>query len=355
MTGLGILDSIYYEKVLNRIIQGRLRLRLGDLVLFIDEPSPDILEEAYEVYDRAYEKAYFSGSYVEQEIIELLIQFDLWSPLDDKMAEDLDKTVEDLKVEAYKNSYSKKTLIGIKRQIKHIQEQSARIKLKKKQFEIMSCAGVGNFAKQSWIISKTAKLEDGSEACDAIPLPKIITHYNDNEVSHEVYRKIARTDPWRSMWLGGVKQGNLFGKPTSICDRLKLTLVGYSQMYDNVYENPEAPDERVVEDDDCLDGWFIVQKRQRDKDKKKKEADKLLSNPKIANSQEVFLMAKNQDHAKEIVGLNNELGVQTINSRNKQIDDAGQVHFKNLADVQQDRAISASQAAIAQTRNRSRN
>lgn len=348
------MDSIYYEKVLNRIIKGRLRLRLGDLVLFIDEPSTEILEEAYEIYDTAYEKAYFSGSYVEQEIIELLIRFDLWSPLDDKMAKDLDEKVEDLKVEAFKNSYSKKNLIGIKRQIKQVQQESARIKLKKRQFDIMSCAGVGNFAKQSWIISKTAKLEDGSYACNTIPLPKIITHYNDNEVSHEVYRKIARTDPWRSMWISGVKQGNIFGKPTSSCDRLKLTLVGYSQMYDNVYENPEAPDEKVVEDDDCLDGWFIEQKRKRDKEKKKRETEKMLSNPKIANSQEIFLMAKDTDHAKEILDLNDVRGKQIIEQRNQQIDNAGHIHFKNLGDVQQDRMVAASQAAIQQTKNRQR-
>ena len=65
--------DIYYEKILNRIIQGRLRIRLGDLVLFIYEPSPEILEESYDIYEDAYEKAYFSGSYVKQEILELLI------------------------------------------------------------------------------------------------------------------------------------------------------------------------------------------------------------------------------------------------------------------------------------------
>jgi hypothetical protein len=345
------LDQIYYEKVLNRIIQGRLRIRLGDLVLFIYEPTKEILEESYEIYDAAYEKAYFAGSYVEQEIIELLVSFDLWSPLDDRGAKDLEEKVEDLKVEAFKNSYSKKTLISIKRHIRQVEEQVAKLKYKRRQLDNISCKGLANFAKQSWTISQTAKLEDGSLAHHVIPLPKLMSFYTDNEISSEVFRKIARTDPWRSMWVSCVKQGNAFGMSSSSLDRHKLALVGYSTMYDNVYENPEAPDQKVIDDDDCLDGWFILQKRQRDKDKKKREADKLLSNPKIANSQEVFLMAKDGDHAKEIMSLNNPHGTQVINQRNKEIDDAGQIHFKNLSDVKQDRQMAATQAGISQLKN----
>ena len=47
------MDDIYYEKVLNRIIQGRLRIKLGDLVLYIYEPSNDLKEESFDVYDEA--------------------------------------------------------------------------------------------------------------------------------------------------------------------------------------------------------------------------------------------------------------------------------------------------------------
>ena len=38
-------------------------------------------------------------------------------------------------------------------------------------------------------------------------------------------------------------------------------------MYDNVYESHERPNDKIIEDDDCLDGWFIVQRRKHEKDK----------------------------------------------------------------------------------------
>ena len=81
------MDDIYYEKVLNRIIQGRLRLRLGDLVLFIHEPNKDVVEESFDIYDDYYKTAYFDGVYSGDEIVELLIENDLWSPVDDKNLE----------------------------------------------------------------------------------------------------------------------------------------------------------------------------------------------------------------------------------------------------------------------------
>jgi len=81
------LDDIHYAKILNRIIQGRLRLRFGDLVLFVYQPSQDIIEESFEIYDMAYEEAYLSGSFVEEERLELLIKNDMWSPIDDKNAD----------------------------------------------------------------------------------------------------------------------------------------------------------------------------------------------------------------------------------------------------------------------------
>ena len=35
------------------------------------------------------------------------------------------------------------------------------------------------------------------------------------------------------------------------------------KVYDNVHESMDAPTDRVIEDDDMLDGWFKVQSRKR--------------------------------------------------------------------------------------------
>ena len=69
--------DIYYEKILYRIIKGRLRIKLGDLVLYVYEPTSDVLEESYEIYDEAYQKAYYNNVFIDEELRQLLYEFHL--------------------------------------------------------------------------------------------------------------------------------------------------------------------------------------------------------------------------------------------------------------------------------------
>ena len=88
-----------------------------------------------------------------------------------------------------------------------------------------------------------------------------------------------------------------------------------------------------------------------EKEKKKKEAENLINNPKIANSQEIFVMANNAEAAKNIYDMNDPLARGTINRRNAQIDNSsGQVKFTELQDVKQDMAMQARQATLSKVK-----
>ena len=170
--------------------------------------------------------------------------------------------------------------------------------------------------------------------------------YNSNQISSTEFRLVARSEPWRSMWNIGKKQGNAFGKPACELTKDQISLSSYSSMYDNVYESSEVPDEKVIEDDDCLDGWFIHQRREYDKQKKKKQAEDMIKNPKIANSQEIFLMAKDQEEANKIFDVNHPAVRGIIKDRENTIQNAGrQIKFTELNDIKQDIAMESMQAA----------
>ena len=100
------MDDIFYEKTLYRILRGRLRYKLGDLVLYIYEPSAELIEESYDIYDEAHRKAYLSGSYIKEELIELLMKYELWSPFDDREADNIDKQIDELKVTAFRSFFN---------------------------------------------------------------------------------------------------------------------------------------------------------------------------------------------------------------------------------------------------------
>ena len=93
---------------------------------------------------------------------------------------------------------------------------------------------------------------------------------------------------WRGYW--NADKTNIFDKCTTELTDEQRALLNISRMYDNIYEHPECPDDKIIEDDDALDGWMILQKRKNDKDKKKSQFDS--SNPNLKNSGEVFVMSR---------------------------------------------------------------
>tara|TARA_R100001132_G_C3255993_1_gene81575 strand:- start:76 stop:1116 length:1041 start_codon:yes stop_codon:yes gene_type:complete len=339
--------DIFFQKTLYRILRGRLRFRRDDLVLFIKEPSQELLYDSFEIYDEAYQHAYFRGVYVKDEIKQVLMEQRLWSPFDDREGDDLETQIEDLKVMAFRSFYRKKELVGIKRYIKTIEKKLAVARSKKHILDHVSCDGVGNYTRWNWIISKSVFYEDG-EPYDwkDLSIAHLVKHYEDNVISSETYRKIARNDPWRSMWANGKKQSDVFGRPAVELTKDQLALCSYSGMYDSAYESHESPDEKIIDDDDCLDGWFIVQRRKYDRDKKEREVDDLIKNPKIAASQEIYLMAGSQEEADNITGLNSAYGKNVIQSRDAVLHTEGSVKHVDMPDMKIAKHVAANRAGM---------
>ena len=341
------MDKIYYENILYRIIQGRLRLPFCDPVLYLYEPDNDILEESYDIYKETYDDAYFKGIYIKEELKEILFYNDMWSPDDDNKAKEAEESLERLKVSAYENYYKPSELKGIKINIRLTESQYSKYKSKIHALDHISCEGVASFARSIWIISKTIKDKQNNKiSSERLPLTKILEYYNSKAIGASDIRYIARNDPFRSMWSCGKKQSSVFNKPSTELTKDQLSLCQFSSMYDNVYESHESPDEEVINDDDCLDGWFIVQKREYDKSKNKRQMEKLLGNSKIANSDEVFIMAKDVHTAKKVNDMNSSIGKSIINTRNEQIKQSGSLNFTELVDIRQDLVTQAHQGAV---------
>lgn len=348
------MDNIFYEKALNRIIQGRLRFSRDGLVLFIEEPSNDLIEESYDIYDSTYKEAYFKGLFLKEELKELLFYNELWSPEDDKNAEKIQERIEELKLEAFRSFYKPKELRGIKANIRALELEYMKLKSKIHQLDHISCEGVALFAKSVWILSKTINDENNIlYDYKKFSLNFFLSYYNDNQLTEETYRYIARNYPFRGMWICSKNGISLFNnRSCAEYTKDQRALCSYCAMYDNVYESTDSPNEDVINDDDCLDGWFIEQKRKREDYKKQKEVQSMLKNSKIANSQEIFIMAKDRETADKINSMNTPQVKNIIQNRNQQIQESGSLKFTELIDVKQDIAMQARTSAIQKIKGR---
>ena len=89
----------------------------------------------------------------------------------------------------------------------------------------------------------------------------------------------------------------------------------YSKMYDNAYQNPDCPPDEVIEDDDMFDGWMISERREREKNKKKKNLDKVTDQ----KGDEIFVMADSPEDADDIVDVNDYSEKMRLRDRMRQI------------------------------------
>ena len=98
---------------------------------------------------------------------------------------------------------------------------------------------------------------------------------------------------------------------------------------------------------------FIVKRRKYEKVKKQREVDDMIKNPKIANSQEVFVVASDQAAANEVYGLNNPISRGVVRSRQQQIQNSDDyISFQQFNDVKQDISIQRAQEASQSAKGR---
>jgi hypothetical protein len=81
-----------------------------------------------------------------------------------------------------------------------------------------------------------------------------------------------------------------------------------------------------------LDGWFIIQRKKREKQRAESELDNTVQNEKIKNSDEIFLMAGSAKDAKRINEINDIGGKMKKKQREALIKQRGEVSQNEFHD-----------------------
>lgn len=319
------------DKTLYKIISGRTNIMLDGSFFVISEPANDLICESYAIYEEVYDRAYGDGSFIEEELKAYLVEQDIWTPTHDKEITALNNDLDNKKVEAYDN-YFRKDLYKIKRQARNIEKQISDMYSIKNKFNFLECHNIAEAARQEWLLTQVVS-----------PIELVIDNYFlFQKVCGQYYQKMipvgdirdcSRLDSWRAIWSNNkIHGGRLFNKDPIDFTRDQLSLCSFTQMYDSVYENSDRPNDKIIEDNDCLDGWFIVQRRKAEADKKISESG--TKNSKIANAKERFIMVDNEEDARAVMNMNDATGKAILNSRFKTLQTvSGPVKDEEFADV----------------------
>ena len=336
--------------VLYRIISGRTNIKLGGLNYYILEPDSSILAESYFVYEAAYDEAYAKECFSDNQLQEFLIEQDVWTPHHDQIIKDLQKKIEDKKVFMYENNYKTKEVNRSRYELTCLEKEIGEMMSNKAKFNYLTCSHIAESARWDWIFSKCTYDENNKLAQEgSYELSAVNRLYSAKVISHDEIRDLSLYEPWRSVWtLSKLYKSQLFKREVIDYTRDQLSLCTYSQMYDNVYESHECPDESIIKDHDFLDGWFISQRRKREADKKVQK--KVTKNSKINNSQEIFFMAETPEEAKIIYDMNSDAAKNIIKQRMSVLESKGTAQDIDFVDRQQQIQIQNANAMKAKHR-----
>jgi hypothetical protein len=288
------------------IRSGKLKIKSKNITLYVIPPTFDILADSCEIYEESFNESYVDGIMNEEDNLEWMIKNGLWSYDDDAKIKIINQDIEKLKVEIYNNRKDAKLASKIRSYIRVAEKNINELNAKKNMYFSNTCEGIAVSEKTSFIIKQCTYCNNELYDFSDLSLSYVIEEYHKSFLSESQCRLLSRSEPWKSLWIikdhANIK---LFNNPdnTDLTYNQKNLLI-WSQMYDNIQESLDCPTKEVIEDDDMLDGWFIIQSKKREKEKSEREFEEQTKSDKIKNSSEVFVMAQDQSQVEKVSNMN---------------------------------------------------
>lgn len=321
------------EYFISRIRSGVYIVKCNGLKLKVYQPTIDEDFELQEIYAESYDLARNDNIKTDEEMLEWMKYSGLWSDEEEEKIEKINKDIEKLKVEIYQNRNNDRMRETIRAYIRAAEKAVIKLQEKKTSYYSTTCEGIANSDKLHAFIKKCTYLNGHIFDFQSISIVYVLNSYFSQICSDSLIRYLSRQEPWRSLWT--LKDSNTFslfinnGRNLSIDQRNLLT---WSKMYDNVYESMDCPSDKTIEDDDLLDGWFIVQRQKREKSRTEQEIDSILKNEKIKNANEVFLMANSKEEAARINSMNDSQAIAIKKQREEYLQNKGHAHEQDFID-----------------------
>jgi hypothetical protein len=327
------------EQFIYRIISAKLLFNYNNKTYILVSTKPIIKYKANLLYvsilnDEKYDE------WIRAENLDRYMMFlEVWNNDMASFMQKSEKQIEDLKVSLYNNRMNSKMTVKTRNQLAHLRKKVFDLQLIKQTYYAQTLEGYAESIKYEYIITNTlfhnkkkVFKKFGSLQTSYQEFTSVVSEINKHALQTSDYRRIARSDLWRSFWT--IDKSNIFPGPVSSWTEEQRTLAGYSSMYDSVYEHPEKPNDSVIDDDDMLDGWMISQRRAIEKSKQQESI--LKSNSKLGKAQEVFIFTDNEQGIKEVMSMNSDEANLAIAQRSNILNNTQSIDHARLPDVQKD-------------------
>jgi hypothetical protein len=327
------------EILLYRILSGKTFFYFDNEKYSLLSPSVDIRYEAALLYDNIINEEKYYDWIREENAENIMIGLGLWNFETNKNLKNLEQKLDSLKVELFVNFMIPSKTKNIRSNIKNTKNSINKILVTKQNFLTNTLEGYANSIKHEYIICNTLYKNnkivfDNKQNYRSFSLfNSLIQEIDKLMITTEQFKVLARDTYWRNYWNTSSK-ADLFSEPSINLTDEQRALVNISKMYDNVYEHPECPSDPVIEDDDALEGWMILQKKKNEAAKKQNAFNNSSTSENMKKAGEVFMIANSKEDAESILDMNTQESRSILQEKLSYIDKVGTINDGELPDVQ---------------------
>jgi hypothetical protein len=330
------VDAALRELLIARISSGRLRLRIGRKSYSVRPVTLNHKYLANELYFQQLKRGKARGLFNDNDLLAYMLSHGLWDESRQKYLKDLPGEIEQFKVALYEKTFRSNELKSIRKSLAIAKAKFEQVETERHTHDYLSAAGAASLAKSRYLLGMSL----WRRGCRVFTtqsyweyrgtlLEDAVAVISKAKLGEAQYRELARTEPWASTWRARKTSPMLFpGLSAAEYSDEQRTLVSMSMLYDYIYEHPERPDESVIDDDDMLDGWLILQRRGA-----KKSNGPSTTNDKIRNSQEVFFPADTHEDAQRVMDMNDAGAKRVLKRRFEHLRKHGKVEELDMPDT----------------------
>lgn len=314
------------EYFVSRIRSGVTYLKLDKIRVKVLTPTLEDELIANECFLETYEKCVDEDIMTEQQMMNWMLDRGIWSEEKDTKIENIKKDIESFKIRIYQGKDNSNLVLEGKAYLRAAEKALVKLLSEKNEYFNRSCEGLASHAKSLKIFERCCFLGKEPIDIDTFDITSLFYAYSMESLDETQLRFLARNDPWRLAWITKDHIPLFANEPGRQLSNEQKGMLIWSNMYDNVQESMNCPTEDVIEDDDMLDGWFIVQRKKQESDRVKADLESRV-NPKIANSDEIWIMAKTPQEAERIHSMNSVHGetvrkqrLETVKQKGRAVD-----------------------------------
>jgi hypothetical protein len=338
------MEAWEQEFYISQIMSGVQYVQLNGRTYIFDKTSVRDRYIANQIYKQNLLDAESKGLYDDETIVEFLIERGFWTKQDEYRLENLKEEIENACINLYEARLKSNLRKTIREKLASLRKEEAALFERRHEYDYLTANHAAFSAKIKYLVGSSLYYESGKKYWKDRngwkkpnkTLEKIIFLLHKQNIPADYYRELARCNHWRQIWAHRKACGTVFGVSASELTDSQKALLFWTITFDNIYQSQECPSDEVIEDDDMLDGWIIFQRRKKEAEQNKQGVMENLQNSKIANAQEVFVVAETQADAEKVFRMNSAEGNRIRRQRWRQIQEAGQMNELEMMDTKRE-------------------